>query len=158
MVEHAAAALTVDADAVRLADIRAFIRRVTAEAGATDEQTADLVQAVDELACNVITHGYLGSPGPIEVIADTEDSVIRVRIRDEAPAFDPTAVPEPRLDLPIEQRPLGGMGIHLARALTDGFDHRILPGGGNEVTLTKRLRPTEPQEGPDGHHDRATDR
>jgi serine/threonine-protein kinase RsbW len=158
MAESAAAVLTVDADAERLADIRAFIRRVAAEAGATDEATADLVQAVDELACNVITHGYVGATGPIEVVADAKDAVIRIQIRDEAPAFDPTTVPEPRLDLPLSQRPFGGMGIHLARALTDGFDHRILPSGGNEVTLTKRLRPTEPEEGHDGHHDRAPDR
>jgi hypothetical protein len=33
------------------------------------------------------------------------------------------------------------MGVHLARSLTDGFDHRILPSGGNEVTVRKR-RPT----------------
>jgi serine/threonine-protein kinase RsbW len=157
-VERADAVLTVPADAERLADIRAFIRRVTAEAGATDEQTADLVQAVDELACNVITHGYDGAPGPIEVVADTEGAVVRIRIRDEAPPFDPTTVPEPRLDLPLEQRPLGGMGVHLARALTDRIDHRILPNGGNEVTVTKRLRPDERGEGDDGHHDRTADR
>ena len=44
-----------------------------------------------------------------------------------------------------------------ARALTDGFDHRILPTGGNEVTVRKRLRiATEGTD--DGHHDGATKR
>jgi anti-sigma regulatory factor (Ser/Thr protein kinase) len=66
-------------------------------------------------------------------------------------------VPEPRLDLPLEQRPLGGMGIHLARTLTDGLDHRILPDGGNETTLTKLLRPAAARETDDGHHDGATE-
>ena len=47
--------------------------------------------------------------------------------------------PEPDLTLPLERRPLGGMGVHLARTLTDGMRHRILPGGGNEVTLEKRI-------------------
>ena len=77
-----------------------------------------------------------------------------VRIRDAAPPFDPRSVPEPRLDLPLSQRPFGGMGIHLARTLTDAIDHRILPGGGNEVTVTKRLRPAADE--PRGRSRRAT--
>ena len=38
-----------------------------AAAGGDDEMTADLVQAVDELVCNVVEHGYAGRPGSIEV-------------------------------------------------------------------------------------------
>jgi anti-sigma regulatory factor (Ser/Thr protein kinase) len=74
----------------------------------------------------------------------------------DAPPFDPTGVPEPPLDVPLGQRRLGGMGIHLARALTDGFDHRILPTGGNEVTVRKRRR-VSTGEASDGHHDRPTE-
>jgi anti-sigma regulatory factor (Ser/Thr protein kinase) len=62
-------------------------------------------------------------------------------------------VPQPSLDLPLEQRPLGGMGVHLARTLTDGLDHRILPGGGNETTVRKRLRQDGTGGPSDGHHD-----
>ncbi|HEY7133201.1 MAG TPA: ATP-binding protein [Candidatus Limnocylindrales bacterium] len=151
------ASLEIPAVAGRLAEVRAFIRAVAAGAGAGDETTSDLVQAVDELTCNVIEHGYERRPGTIRVSAVEEGDVLVVRIRDAAPAFDPRTVPEPRLDLPLEQRPLGGMGIHLARALTDRIDHRILPDGGNEVTVTKRLRPDDAQEGDDGHHDRTAD-
>jgi serine/threonine-protein kinase RsbW len=156
--ETVPASLTIPAEPGRLAEVRAFIRAVSADAGAGEETTSDLVQAVDELACNVIEHGYVRGPGSIEVEATANDGAIVVRIRDRAPAFDPRTVPEPRLDLPLEQRPLGGMGIHLARALTDRIDHRILPGGGNEVTVTKRLRPDDGQEGDDGDHDRTADR
>jgi serine/threonine-protein kinase RsbW len=139
----AATAVTIPADAARQAEVRAFLRRRAAAAGASDEETSDLVQAVDEIVCNVIEHGYAGQPGSIEVNVATGGPAMVVRIRDAAPPFDPRTVAEPRLDLPLELRPLGGMGIHLARALTDRIDHRILPGGGNEVTLTKTLRPLE---------------
>ena len=122
-----------------LKDIRAFVREAAAAAEAGAETTADLVQAVDECATNVIEHGYRG-PGRIEVEIALTDGSLVVHLRDAAPAFDPTAVPEPDLDLPLERRPLGGMGVHLARDLTDGMQHRILPGGGNELTLVKRLR------------------
>ena len=136
--------ITIPADAARQAEVRALVRSEAAAAGASDEATADLVQAVDELVCNVIEHGYgHGARGPIEVDVSTSPDELVVRIRDHAPTFDPRLAPVPRLDLPLDQRPLGGMGIHLARTLTDRIDHRILPGGGNEVTVTKALRPTE---------------
>jgi hypothetical protein len=45
------------------------------------------------------------------------------------------------------------MGVHLARTLTDGMEHRILPEGGNEITLRKRLRSAGTGGPSDGHHD-----
>jgi anti-sigma regulatory factor (Ser/Thr protein kinase) len=138
-----------------LAGVRAFVRAQVAAAGEDDEMTADLVQAVDELVCNIVDHGYAGRPGEIEVAFVATPDEIGFRIRDDAPTFDPTGVPEPPLDEPLARRRLGGMGVHLARALTDGFAHRILPTGGNEVTVTKRRpRTGDPT---DGHHDRATE-
>lgn len=150
--------LTIPAEAARLAEGRAFVRALAASVEADEETTSDLVQAVDELVCNVIEHGYRGGPGTIEVDAQVTGETIVVRIRDRAPAFDPRSVPPPDLDLPLERRPLGGMGVHLARTLTDRLDHRILPGGGNEVTLSKRLRPRTARESNDGDHDRPAER
>jgi serine/threonine-protein kinase RsbW len=145
--------ITIAAGVDQLAGVRAFVRERVAAAGGDEETTTDLVQAVDELVCNVVGHGYAGRPGTIEVAFVETPDAIGFRIRDDAPAFDPTSVPDPPLDLPLAQRRLGGMGIHLARALTDEFDHRILPTGGNEVTVRKR-RPST-REATDGHHDRA---
>src|SRR5262245_382254 len=157
MIEPRSASLTVDAAPARLAEIRAFIRSFVRESGGDEETVSDLVQAVDELACNVIEHGYRRGDGTIDVRIARVGDAVEVRLRDRAPEFDPRTVPEPRLDLPLEQRPLGGMGIHLARTLTDGFDHRILPDGGNETTLTKLLRPAAARETDDGHHDGPTE-
>jgi serine/threonine-protein kinase RsbW len=122
-----------------LSAIRDFVRRNAAGAAATSEETADVVQAVDELVCNILEHGYDGNPGPVEVDVERADRELLIRIRDRAPDFDPASVPAPDLDLSLEKRPLGGMGIHLARTLTDGMEHRILPTGGNEIILRKRL-------------------
>ena len=151
-----APAITIIAGLDELARVRAFVRERVRAAGTNDEELeADLVQAVDELVCNVVGHGYAGRAGPIEVAFLDEDHSLGFRIRDEAPPFDPTAVPEPRLDLPLSERHLGGMGVHLARSLTDVFTHRILPSGGNEVTIRKRRTAAEAS---DGHHDRSTER
>jgi serine/threonine-protein kinase RsbW len=151
------AVIVVEASLPELARVRAFVRQQVALAGGNDETMADLVQAVDELVCNVIQHGYAGDPGQVEVAATRQDDELAFRIRDAAPPFDPRTVPDPPLDLPLERRPLGGMGIHLARTLTDRLDHRMLPAGGNETTVAKRLRTATGGPG-DGHHDRPTER
>jgi anti-sigma regulatory factor (Ser/Thr protein kinase) len=65
---------------------------------------------------------------------------LAVTLRDRAPAFDPTLVPEPDVSLPLEQRPVGGLGIYLSRRLVDDMRYRARPGGGNETTLVKRAR------------------
>lgn len=133
--------IRIDAGVAALAGVRAFVREQLAAVGAEKETTDDFVQAVDELVCNVVEHGYAGAPGSVEVAFVATPDELAFRIRDEAPPFDPTAFPEPPLHVPLRERKLGGMGVHLARSLTDGFDHRILPSGGNEVTVRKR-RPT----------------
>jgi serine/threonine-protein kinase RsbW len=132
------ASLEVPAELGRLAEVRAFVRREARGCGVSDEAVDDLVQAVDELVTNVIEHGYRLAPGTVRVELESADDRCIVRITDDATPFDPTAHPQPRLDLPLDQRPLGGMGVHLARTLTDAMRHRMLPAGGNEVTLEKR--------------------
>jgi anti-sigma regulatory factor (Ser/Thr protein kinase) len=144
-VEERSRRLAVASDVTRCAEVRQFVRDSLTEAGAGASDVADVVQAVDELVTNVIEHGYGNGPGDIEVTVDSGSGRATIRIVDHAPAYDPTAHAEPLLDLPLERRPLGGMGIHLARTLTDEMRHRILPTGGNEVTLVKTWGP--PQEG-----------
>jgi serine/threonine-protein kinase RsbW len=144
--------ITIAAGVDHLAGVRSFVRAHVAAAGGDAETTSDLVQAVDELVCNIVGHGYAGRPGTVEVAFIETPGEIGFRIRDNAPPFDPRSVPEPPLDQPLGRRKLGGMGVHLARTLTDGFDHRILPTGGNEVIVRKRRRPST-GEASDGHHD-----
>lgn len=107
-----------------------------AERGAID----DMIQAVDESATNIIVHGYRGQPGHIEIEVTQEGNVLVVRLRDQAPLFDPTRAPPPDLTLPLERRCVGGLGIHLARQFTDSMTFRTTSEGGNELTLRKKAK------------------
>lgn len=129
--------LRVRAELGELADVRQFIRDAATAADAPIECMDDLVQAVDEAATNVITHGYEGSPGWIEVGVAVEDDRFVVTLEDAAPEFDPTRVAEPDLTVPPMARKPGGMGVHLMREATDALSHRPRPGGGNILTLVR---------------------
>ena len=79
--------------------------------------------------------GFVGRHLAQRLVSDGEDVVVRVR--DTAPVFDPATAPAFDADLPLEQRPLGHMGLALIRELCTAFDHRALPDGGNEVTFRR---------------------
>jgi len=129
--------IKIDARLDRLSEVRAFVRTAVGSLGGSEDCIVDLVQAVDEAATNIVSYGYRGGSGPIEVDVAPSDEGIRVTIRDRAPRFDPGSVPEPDLATP-RVRP-GGMGIHLIRAATDALRHADRPGGGNVLTLVRTL-------------------
>ena len=130
--------LRISAELKQLVVIRHFIEETVAAFKADPSAVLDVLQAVDEAATNIIVHGYRGQPGMIEIEVRREGDSLVVRLRDQATPFDPTAVPPPDLTLPLEKRPLGGMGIYLARQLMDEMTHRVTSQGGNELTLVKK--------------------
>ena len=139
--------LRIPADLERLAEMRALVRSAVDAIDPVADETCqdDLVQAVDEAATNAIVHGYRGADGWLEVdIARIDDRLV-ITLEDGAPAFDPTLVREPDLSVAPEARTPGGMGIHLMREGTDEIRHSPRPGGGNILTMTRRLdrRPKE---------------
>jgi serine/threonine-protein kinase RsbW len=118
--------------------IRNFVIETARALDANPTAIDDMVAAVDEAATNIILHGYAGRPGTIAIEIRRERSALVVFLRDHAPDFDPTTVPPPDLNLPLEQRRLGGLGIHLIRAYIDRITYRTMTQGGNELTLVKK--------------------
>ena len=128
-----------EADLENLSHIRRFVQEKAAALGADTEAVSDLLMATNEAAANIMVHGYQGSSGVIDVEVAQNGDYLEVCLRDQAPPFDPTTVPAPDITLPLEQRPYGGMGIHLVRELTDKMIYRFSPQAENELVLAKRL-------------------
>ena len=132
--------LRVLAELQNLAVIRRFIEKTAMALKVERDAMDDMIQAVDESATNIIVHGYRGRSGYIEIEVTQEGNVLVVRLRDQAPHFDPTRAPPPDLTLPLERRRFGGLGIHLTRQFTDSIAYRITSEGGNELTLRKKVK------------------
>jgi serine/threonine-protein kinase RsbW len=123
-----------------LVEIRHYLRSKAAAMHIDPSTTYDIILAVTELVTNTLLYGYQEKPGFIEVKIGREGNALVVRLRDRAEMFDPTQVPPPDISLPLEKRPLGGMGIYLTRQLVDSFTYQRLPQGENEVTLAIDLK------------------
>ena len=131
--------LAFEADVERLAELRTFVRESVAAFGGSKRAIEDLVQAVDEVTCNVMLHGYRGKPGEIEVEAALRDGKAEIRILDRAPVFDPSVPRDPAAPPTARLPGTAGAGLHLARTMTDEVRHHVRPGGGNEVTLVRSI-------------------
>lgn len=131
--------LQIAAELNNLAVIRRFIQEKSALLQADEDTISDVVLAVDEVVNNIIVHGYRNKSGMIEVKVGRHQDRLSVCLRDYAPAFDPTTLPAPDINLPLEQRPLGGMGVYLVMELMDKVSYRAPDQGGNELTLEKRI-------------------
>jgi serine/threonine-protein kinase RsbW len=130
-------ALRVPAELGNLGAIRNFIAERGTALGADLDALDDVILAVDEAVTNVIVHGYQGQAGMIEIETKREGETLVVRLHDQATSFDPRSAPPPDLSLPLEKRPLGGLGIYMIKQLVDRVIHRVPPQGGNELTLVK---------------------
>ena len=65
--------------------------------------------------------------------------VLTAHIEDDARAFDPLAAPEPNVDSALEQRPVGGLGVHIVRTVMDRIAHERRDGR-NHLTVSKAFR------------------
>jgi serine/threonine-protein kinase RsbW len=143
--------LCVSAELSNLAVIRGFVKDTAAALQIEPDAIADMLQAVEEAATNIIVHGYRGEPGEIEVETVREQAALVVRLRDHAVLFNPTRVPPPDLTLPLQARRLGGLGVHLMRHFTDTLLYRVTPDGGNELTLIRKSKSKPQMEETDEH-------
>jgi anti-sigma regulatory factor (Ser/Thr protein kinase) len=100
----------------------------------------DMNLVLDELITNVIVHGLeIHETAPIMVELAYEAGQLTAHLRDKGRPFDPTTVSPPDVAAPLHERKIGGLGVHLARTLTDSLSYRY-DGQFNHMTLTKRRR------------------
>ena len=119
------------------------LARITAaveEFAERDDWPPDLTFKVhlvlDELSVNVVNYG--GGASEIEVSLAADDNEVRVEIADDGKPFDPLhEAPQPDVDAPLEDRPIGGLGIYLVREMMDEL-HYSREDGRNRLAMVKR--------------------
>ncbi|MDJ1169446.1 ATP-binding protein [Roseofilum sp. BLCC_M154] len=124
-----------------LSAIAQYIVAVAQEAGLDRKSSYKLRLAVDEIATNIIIHGYTeaGINGELDIRADITDQELMVSMEDTGAVYDPTEEEEPlHLCSPLEQRPCGGLGVYLALQSVDRFIHERIGSINRNVFIVKR--------------------
>lgn len=131
--------LEIKADLDNLGRVRNFIEAILGTSGLSKDRAGELLLAVDEAVSNIVMHGFKsGADGDIELEVLQQPEALLVRIRDNAPLFDPTRGSNPHLEIsPLEREAPGGFGVYLLNHLVDRIAYRVTEDGRNELTMLK---------------------
>lgn len=97
--------------------------------------------ALDEVLSNIITHGFAGrgdGDGAVSIEVELRSDRLCVTLTDNGKPFNPLEMSAPDTALPMEERQIGGLGIHLARRMVDDVAYQRRADR-NVVTLAKLL-------------------
>lgn len=121
-----------------LSAISDFVASVARSAGFNKKVVYNLQLAVDEAVTNVIEHAYGGEGvGDIELTIDPTELGLQIVVHDWGSSFDPSQVPEPEFDVPLEELQSRGAGIYLIRRIMDEVHYEFDPQKGNRLTMVK---------------------
>ena len=106
-----------------------------------DQQIYMINLALDELITNTVSYGLRGVARPkIEVTLQVSDTMLVLSMVDNGRKFDPTESMHPDLSSPVEERPIGGLGLHLIKTFADRVKYEYAEGR-NRLTLEHDLTP-----------------
>jgi anti-sigma regulatory factor (Ser/Thr protein kinase) len=92
---------------------------------------------LEELVSNIIKYGYDDNqPHKIHVATGLQDGTLVMEVSDDGHPFNPLDAPQPPLHLPAHERPIGGLGLHFIRSMTDSLIYKRSEGR-NVVTIRK---------------------
>lgn len=125
-----------------LAEVEKLSRLVEAfgEAeGLQPESVFNVNLALDEVITNIIRYAHDdGRQHPIVVRLAIDQGVLTAHVEDDGRAFNPLEAPVPDIGASIDERPIGGLGIHLVRSVMNSVEYRR-EDGRNVLTMKKRL-------------------
>lgn len=94
--------------------------------------------ALDELLTNTVSYGLPREGREVTLEVELRPDRLIVTVSDNCEPFDPVGRSAPDTTSPLNERPMGGLGVHLVRQLVEDVSYRRR-GDRNEVTLAQRL-------------------
>lgn len=131
--------MTIGAGSGEVAAVLNAFSRFAAGARVPDAVRRDLLVVLDELLANVVMHGVGAQPnGAATVAVHSRPDTVDIVVTDNGPPFDPLARAAPDTTMGVDDRPIGGLGLHLVQHLVDHARY-VREDGHNILTVTKRL-------------------
>lgn len=121
--------------------LEGLVHTFAADHGLGDDDRARTIVVLEELLTNLSKYGYPNqneSEGTAEVTLELRGDRLTIEFVDDGCAFDPLAQAPPNLDLPVESRAVGGVGLQILRELSDEAEY-VRREGRNVIRLSRRV-------------------
>ena len=131
--------LTLHNDIRQISLLPGFLEEATRDMDIDPSVTTQLNLALEEAVANVISYAYPeGTDGTVDIDAKRDGNSLSFVISDSGKAFDPTARESVDISAGVDERPVGGLGIHLIREIMDTVSYERREGK-NILTITKNI-------------------
>jgi serine/threonine-protein kinase RsbW len=135
--------LTVPGVLDSLDEIAKFVVATTQAAGLDKKAAYRFRLAVDEIATNIIIHGYeeTGNEGDVTLQVELNEHTLTLIIEDTAISYNPNQhdLPdEEDLNEPLEKRKIGGLGVYLAIQGVDKFMYERVGNRNRNIFVVNR--------------------
>jgi serine/threonine-protein kinase RsbW len=113
-----------------------FVRNGAREASLPELRAAQLELLIEELFVNVCRYAYPDGAAGMATVSYCVPAAgeLTVEMADQGIEFNPLQAPSVDIAADLDQRQVGGLGIHLLKALASSLEYRR-DGGSNRVSF-----------------------
>ena len=123
------AVITVAAVPSEFAVVRMRVTEFAIDAGLSGDTAFQITLILEELFANLLSHGGgTAETGGADIVLHRDGAKVHISHSDDGAAFNPLDAPPPGLDGGTDNRPVGGLGLHLVRELTNHAAYRRTDG------------------------------
>lgn len=133
----------IPASMENLPRVMSLTGRFLKEAGCGEDDRRHIEISVEEIFTNIASYAYKTKEGTVWMewdvrkTGETQKEIV-IRFQDEGVPYDPFARKNPDLTLPIEDRPVGGLGVYMVKQFMDNAEH-CYENGRNVTVIKKRF-------------------
>ncbi len=122
-----------------LAALREKLKEFCESQSLTQSGIFAVMLSLDELVTNIISYAWEDRlDHSISIRARCGDGFVEIEVEDDGKPFNPLEYAPPDLASPIEERHIGGLGIHLIQTYMDEISYKR-EGGVNCLLMRKRV-------------------
>jgi anti-sigma regulatory factor (Ser/Thr protein kinase) len=124
-VKNRSEILRLPAELESLERFREYVTAKALENGLDDRLLPKIELVIEEVLTNLVKYAYKDRGGEAEVACfPRPDGCFCLQLTDWGAAFDPLKLPEPDTSAPMEERQVGGLGIHLVKKMAHHLEYR----------------------------------
>ena len=133
--------LTLEAKKENLDEALDFVHQALDESQCSPESLMQLDLAVEELFVNIAQYAYCPKSGTVKILTEfhPELSEITITFIDKGIPYNPLSKKDPDMTLAVDKRPIGGLGIYIAKKIMDRLSYQYKDGQ-NIMQISKKFK------------------
>jgi len=129
--------IEIEAETENLEEVINFVKDELEKAAFPPDIITSVCIAAEEIFVNIADYAYKPDNGIVDVSISTNDKAV-IKFEDAGRPYNPLEQPSPDLEVPLEDREIGGLGVYMVRNIMDNVGYSYT-GNKNILTITKNL-------------------